>query len=47
MITLFNQNGKYYNRNHAIVSQMIFQAASLIGSTDPSNYVPGKSDGHA
>ena len=40
-------NWEILNQNNKIVSHMAFQAASLIGSTEPSNYVPGSSDGHA
>ena len=50
MITLFNQNRKYYNQNNKIlhfVSHMALQAARLIDTTDSSNSVPASSDRHA
>ena len=50
MITLFDQNIKYYNQSNTIlhlVSLMALQAAPLIGATEPLNSVPGSSDGHA
>ena len=50
MITLFDQNKKYYNQNnkiHHLVSHIAVQATSLIGTTEPSGSVPGSSDSHA
>ena len=50
MMTLFDQNRKYYNLNNKIlhlISDMAFQAAPLIGTTEPSNSVPGSSDKYA
>ena len=50
MITLFEQNRKYYNQNNKIlhlVSHIALQATSLIGTTEPSSSVPGSSDTHA
>ena len=47
MMTFFDQNRKYYNQNNKIlhlVSHMTFQAAPLIGTTEPSNSVPVNSD---
>ena len=50
MITLFEQNRKYYNQNNKIlhlVSHIALQATSMIGTTEPSSSVPGSSDRHA
>ena len=50
MITLFDQNRKYYNQNNKIlhlVSDIALQATLLIGTTEPSSSVPGSSDRHA
>ena len=50
MITLFNQNRKYYDQNSKILhlfSHMALQAAPLIGTMEPLNSVPGSSDRHA
>ena len=49
IITLFDQNRKYYNQNNKnlhLVSHIALQAASLNGSTESSNSVPGSSDRH-
>ena len=49
MITLFDQNRKYYNQNNKffhLVSHMALQAAPLISTTEPSNFVSGSSDRH-
>ena len=49
MITLFDQNRKYYNQNNKILhldSHMATQVAVLIGTVKPSNFVPGSSDRH-
>ena len=50
MITLFDQNRKYYNQNSKIfhvVSHMVLQAVPLIETAEPSIFVPGSSDRHA
>ena len=50
MITLFDQNRKYYNQNNKIlhlVSHIALQATLLIGTTEPSSTLPGSSDRHA
>ena len=50
LTTLFNQNRKYYYHNNTIIhlaSHMAFQAAPVIGKTEPSNSVSGSSDRHA
>ena len=50
MITLLDQNRKYYNQNNKIlhlVSHIALQATLLIGTTEPSNSVPRNSDRHA
>ena len=50
MITSFGQNRKYYNQNSKIlhlVSHIVLQATSLIGTTEPSSSVPGNSDRYA
>ena len=50
MVTLFDQNRKYYNQNNKIlhlISHMTLQAAPLIGTTEPQNFFPGRSDTHA
>ena len=50
MITLFDQNKKYYNQSNKIlhlVSHIALQATSLIGTTEPSGSFPGSSDSHA
>ena len=43
MKNLFDQKK---NRILHLVSHMAFQAAPLISTTEPSNYVPGSSDRH-
>ena len=48
MITLFDENRKYYNQNTKLlylVSRITLQATLLIGTTEPLNSVPGNSDG--
>ena len=50
MITLFDQNRKYYIQNNKtlhLVSQIALQVTSLIDTTEPSSSVPGNSDRHA
>ena len=50
MITLFDQNRKYYNQNNKIlhlVSHIALQATSFIGTTEPSSSVPGNCDRYA
>ena len=50
MITLFDQNRKYYNQNNKtlpLVSHIALQATSLIGTTEPLSSVPGYPDRHA
>ena len=50
MKTLFDQNRKYCNQKNKIlhlVSHIVLQAVSLIGTTEPSTSVPGGSDRHA
>ena len=50
MITFFDQNRKYYNQNNKIlhlVSHIALQSTSLIDTTEPSSFVPGRSDRHA
>ena len=50
MITLFDQNRKYYNQNNNIlhlVPQMALQTAPLIGATETLNSFSGSSDKHA
>ena len=50
MITLFDQNRKYYIQNNKtlhLVSQIALQVSSLIDTTEPSSSVPGNSDRHA
>ena len=50
MITLFDQNKKYYNQSNKIlhlVSHIALQATSLIVTTEPSGSFPGSSDSHA
>ena len=50
MITQFDQNRKNYNQDNEILylfSHMVLQASSFIGTTEPSNFVPGSSDRHA
>ena len=50
MITLFDQNRKYYNQNNKtllLVSHIELQAPSLIGTTEPLSSVQGNSDRHA
>ena len=49
MITLFDQNKKYYNQSNKIlhlVSHIALQATSLIGTMEPSSSVPESSDRH-
>ena len=49
MITLLDQNRKYYNQNNKIlhlVLHMALRAAPLIGTTGPSDSVSGSSDRH-
>ena len=50
MVTLFDQNRKYYNQNSKIfhlVSHMVLQAVPLIKTAEPSIFVPGSSDRHS
>ena len=50
MITLFDQNRKYYNQNNKIlylVSHIALQSTSMIGATESSTSVLGSSDRHA
>ena len=50
MITQFDQNRKYYNQDNEILylfSHMVLQTSSCIGTTEPSNILPGNSDRHA
>ena len=50
MITLLDQNRKYYDQNNKtlhLVLHMVLRAAPLIGTTEPSDSVPGSSDRHA
>ena len=50
MITLFDQNRKYYNQNNKILrlaSRLALQATSLIGTNDALSSVRGSSDRYA
>ena len=49
MITLFDQNRKYYNQNKIFYlnSHMAPQTAPLIGTMETLNSIPGSSDRHA
>ena len=50
MISLFDQNRKYYNHNNKtlhLVSHIALQATSLISTMEPSSSFPGGSDRHA
>ena len=50
IITVFDQNRKYYHQINSIihlVPQMALQAAPLIGKAKPSNSVAGSSDRYA
>ena len=50
MVTLFDQNRKYYNQNNTVlhlVSDMALQTAPLISTTEPSHSIPESFDRHA
>ena len=50
MITLFDQNRKYYNRNKKkfhLVPPMVLEAGPLAGTKKPLNSFPGSLDRHA
>ena len=48
ILTLFDQNRKYYNQNNKILSShMALQVGPLISMMEPSNSVPGGSDKYA
>ena len=48
ILTLFDQNRKYYNQNNKILSShMALQVGPLISMMEPSNSVPGSSDKYA
>ena len=50
MMTLFEHDTKYYNQSNRIlhhVSHMALQASLLIGTMEPSKFVPGSCDRQA